>query len=125
MLSRRVEAIRTTPLTEWLLARARDDGRSLRQISMAAGLNPGALAVLLEAGTAQANTVIALAKAMGADPLKALIAMGVLQEGDLGGAERLSQDERLLLRDYAALSTEGRRLLRALADEMRPEPPPP
>lgn len=106
-----------TPLAEFL-ARHIGTGRrfeSARQLSLAAGLNPGTVGLILAGRSPEADTVIRLAQALGLPRVRLFQVVGWLRPGDIREAVTLTEDEQEWLRVLRLLPPELRRVLLAVA----------
>ena len=92
--------------------------KSLRQLSLRAGLSENALAYLVERGRGEPETRVKLAEELGIKPSRLFILAGWLDPEELTG-EQLSSEDEQVLKVVRALPQERRRVLLEVAEAMR------
>ena len=120
-----VLAMEQMNLGEFLLSHIgqRRSFRSLRQLSLAAGMSQNAVGNIIERNRGEPDSLAKLAKALDIPVTKLFELAGWLtQEGD--SASRLSQDEEDVLNIYRLIPLDRRRPLREVMEAMLMPPSP-
>lgn len=109
--------MRNRALVEWL---ARHVGltkrwKSGRMLALDAGVSHTTVNTILEGGKVKADTLIALARAVGDNPVAVLVAGGVLKPGE-AGERRLGEVESEWLDLLDQMSADDRVLVRRVAE---------
>ena len=105
-----------TKLAEWL-TRLYGPGtqfHSARQLALAAGLNDSTLSRIIERGSASPDSLIAIARAVGEEPLQLLVMAGWLTEAEV--SKKLNKRETDLLHRFRHMRPKFKDLLIGVAE---------